>query len=86
MSRPPRPEKILRTCTPFTGGPPISDADLDNVAGGHSVSFGIDAGAAVVADHGSFSVSVYVEADPFSVSAGLGGSVAHAGAVRTGML
>ncbi|MGQ5224718.1 hypothetical protein ACW69C_28260 [Streptomyces sp. MN3] len=64
----------------------ISDADLDNVSGGQSVSAGIDAGVAVVADHGSFSVGVYAEAGPLCVSAGLGGSVSHADAVRTTMV
>ncbi|MFF6811653.1 hypothetical protein ACFZAG_17420 [Streptomyces sp. NPDC012403] len=64
----------------------ISDADLGNVSGGQSVSAGIDAGVAVVADHGSVGVGVYAEAGPLSVSAGLGGSVAHEGAVRTTML
>ncbi|MFE2277013.1 hypothetical protein ACFXAE_07045 [Streptomyces sp. NPDC059454] len=64
----------------------ISDADLDNISGGHSASVGIDAGAAVVADHGSFGVGVYAEAGPLCVSAGLGGSVGHEGAARTTML
>ncbi|MFC8389361.1 MULTISPECIES: hypothetical protein [unclassified Streptomyces] len=64
----------------------ISDAELDDVSGGQAVSASLDAGVAVVADHDSFGVGVYAEAGPFSVSAGLGGSVAHEGAVRTTML
>ncbi|MFI2378204.1 hypothetical protein ACH5AO_24565 [Streptomyces sp. NPDC018964] len=64
----------------------ISDADLDNVSGGQSVSAGIDAGVAVVADHGSVGVGVYAEAGPLSVSVGLGAAVGHAGAARTTML
>ncbi|MFI1421017.1 hypothetical protein ACH4VX_24180 [Streptomyces sp. NPDC020731] len=64
----------------------ISDADLDSVSGGQSVSAGIDAGVAVVLDHGSVGVGVYAEAGPLCVSAGLGGSVGHAGAARTTML
>jgi hypothetical protein len=63
----------------------ISDADLDNVSGGQSVSAGIDAGVAVVMGHGSVGVGVCAEVGPLSVSAGLGGSVG-AGAVRTTML
>lgn len=61
----------------------ISDADLDNVSGGHAVS--ADAGVAVVADQGSVGVGAYAEAGPLSVSTGLGGSVAYEGAVRATM-
>ncbi|MFG2516498.1 hypothetical protein [Streptomyces sp. NPDC048584] len=64
----------------------ISDSDLDGISGGHSVSAGIDAGVAVVLDHGSVGVGVYAEAGPLSVSAGLGASTGHAGAARTTML
>ncbi|KOT45470.1 hypothetical protein ADK41_02845 [Streptomyces caelestis] len=64
----------------------ISDADLDHVSGGQAVSAGIDAGAAVVLGHGSVGVGVYAEAGPLCVSAGIGGSVGHAGDVRTTML
>ncbi|MEV5233984.1 hypothetical protein [Streptomyces sp. R02] len=64
----------------------LSDADLDHVSGGQSVSAGLDAGAAVVLGHGSVGVGVYAEAGPLSVSAGLGGSVSHAGAVHTTMV
>ncbi|MGC0375643.1 hypothetical protein [Streptomyces sp. SAI-229] len=64
----------------------ISDADLDNVSGGQSVSAGVDAGVAVVADHGSFGVGVYAEVGPLCVSAGLGASVAHEATARTTML
>lgn len=63
----------------------ISDADLDGIAGGHSVSAGVDAGVAAIADHGSVGVGLYAESGPLSVSTGLGGSVAHEGAVRTTM-
>ncbi|MFD7702000.1 hypothetical protein [Streptomyces caelestis] len=64
----------------------ISDADLDHVSGGQAVCAGVDAGVAVVLDHGSVGVGVYAEAGPLSVSAGIGGSVGHAGDVRTTML
>ncbi|MFF7859257.1 hypothetical protein [Streptomyces sp. NPDC007904] len=64
----------------------ISEADLDKVSGGQAVSAGIDAGVAVVAGHGSVGVGVYAEAGPLCVSAGIGGSVDHAGDVRTTML
>ncbi|MEV5088031.1 hypothetical protein ACWEQ5_27325 [Streptomyces griseoincarnatus] len=64
----------------------LSDADLDGVSGGQSVSAGFDAGAAVVLGHGSVGVGVYAEAGPLSVSAGLGGSVSHADAVGTTMV
>ncbi len=47
---------------------------------------GLDAGAAVVLGHGSVGVGVCAEVGPLSVSAGLGGSVSHAGAVRTTMV
>ncbi|MGW9397164.1 hypothetical protein [Streptomyces sp. NPDC055642] len=64
----------------------ISDADLDDVSGGHSFSAGLDAGVAVVAGPGSVGVGVYAEVGPLSVSAGFGGSVGHADAVRTTMV
>ncbi|MFF5159848.1 hypothetical protein ACFY3N_27110 [Streptomyces sp. NPDC000348] len=64
----------------------ISDADLDNISGGQSVSAGIDAGVAVVADHGSVGVGVYAEAGPLCVSAGLGASVSHAATAHTTMV
>ncbi|CAM5385094.1 putative protein OS=Streptomyces albaduncus OX=68172 GN=FHS32_000719 PE=4 SV=1 [Streptomyces griseoloalbus] len=64
----------------------LSDADLDHVSGGQSVSAGLDAGVAVVLGYGSVGVGVYAEAGPLSVSAGLGGSVSHAGAVHTTMV
>lgn len=64
----------------------LSDAELDGVAGGQSVSAGFDAGAAVVLGQGSVGVGVYAEAGPLSVSVGLGGSVSHADAVRTTMV
>ncbi|CAL9474706.1 hypothetical protein [Streptomyces sp. Tu 3180] len=64
----------------------ISDADLDDISGGQSVSAGIDAGVAVVADHGSVGVGVYAEAGPLCVSAGFGGSVTHEAAARTTMV
>ncbi|MFF9204192.1 hypothetical protein ACF1AE_20715 [Streptomyces sp. NPDC014986] len=64
----------------------ISDAELDDLSGGQAVSAGIDAGVAVVLDHGAVGVGVCAEAGSLSVSAGLGGSVSHTGEVRATML
>ncbi|WP_399884276.1 hypothetical protein ACGH7X_11355 [Streptomyces sp. BBFR51] len=49
----------------------ISDADLDQVSGGHA---GVTASAAVIAADGALGAGLYVESGPFAVSAGVGAS------------
>ncbi|WP_217164059.1 hypothetical protein [Streptomyces sp. AC512_CC834] len=49
----------------------LSDADLDQVSGGH---VGLNAGAAVIAADGAVGAGLYVESGPFAVSAGFGAS------------
>ncbi|MEU3895616.1 hypothetical protein [Streptomyces sp. NPDC045251] len=59
----------------------ISDADLDQVAGG---TVGIDAGAAVITAGGALGTGFHAEVGPFSVTAGLGASAAFGGASAQG--
>ncbi|GAA3164431.1 MULTISPECIES: hypothetical protein [Streptomyces] len=62
----------------------ISDADLDNVSGGHAIAAGVDAAVAVTTAGGSAGVGAYAEVGPLSVCAGLGGSVTPGGIAGDG--
>ncbi|GHH89554.1 hypothetical protein [Streptomyces capillispiralis] len=62
----------------------ISDADLDAVSGGQSVSAGLDAAVAVTTAGGSAGVGAYAEVGPLSVCAGVGGSVTPGGIAGDG--
>ncbi|MET8567072.1 hypothetical protein [Streptomyces sp. NPDC004783] len=59
----------------------ISDADLDQVSGGH---VGIDAGATVVTPAGAVAAGLHAEAGPGAVCAGLGASAALGGVAAYG--
>jgi hypothetical protein len=64
----------------------ISDADLDQVSGGHAGIVGVDAGVAVTTAGGATGVGLYAEVGPVTVCAGVGASVTPGAHAHTTMV